>query len=102
MTVSLKTQRKINNLFKTNPEFRERLFVCDAAAIREVGGLSQSKVEPEDIIEAYESNDKDTMNYLYKQAKRLVELKELYNDLCIEFYEKIEGNVEDNDSSISK
>ena len=35
---------------------------------------------------AFESNNLDTMNYLYNQSKRLVELQELYKELRYDFY----------------
>ena len=53
MGVSKETQKNINLLFKTNPEMKEKLYGCD----------------PEDVVVAYESGDKDAMNYLYQQTK---------------------------------
>ena len=38
-------------------------------------------VEPEDVIEAYESNN---MDYLYNQAKKMVELQKIYKELLLE------------------
>ena len=65
-------------------EMIEKLYNCDAEAIREIGSLSQRGINPDDVITAYESSDQDTMDYLYQQAKRLVGLQELYKDLCFE------------------
>ena len=97
MSVSKETQAKINLLFKTNPEMRDRLYNCDAEAIREIGSLSQRGINPDDVVVAYESGNQDTMNYLYQQAKRLVGLQELYKDLCFEYYKKknTSGHLED-------
>ena len=98
MSVSKETQEKINLLFKTNPEMIDRLYNCDAEAIREIGNLSQRGINPDDVVVAYESGDEDAMNYLYQQAKRLVVLKELYKDLCFEYYKKTKdasGHLED-------
>lgn len=98
MSASKETQEKINLLFKTNPEMRDRLYNCDAEAIREIGSLSQRGINPDDVVVAYESGDQDTMNYLYQQAKRLVGLQELYKDLCFEYYKKkkdTSGHLED-------
>ena len=67
---------------------RDRLYNCDAEAIREIGSLSQRGINPDDVVVAYESGNQDTMNYLYQQAKRLVGLQELYKDLCFECYKK--------------
>ena len=86
MGISKETQDKINLLFKTNSEMKEKLLRCDADAIREVGSLSQKGMNPDDIIAAYESGDPETMKYLYLQAKRLVGLQELYKELCFEYY----------------
>lgn len=105
MSISKEKQERINFLFKTNPEMIEKLYECDAEAIREVGSLSQGGIDPEDVIVAYESGDPDTMNYLYQQAKRLVELQELYKELCFEFYKKTKDNskgVEQHSSSHSR
>lgn len=67
---------------------KEKLLQCDADAIREVGSLSQRGMNPDDIIAAYESEDPETMKYLYLQAKRLVGLQELYKELSFEYYKK--------------
>ena len=72
----------------------KKLYDCDADAIREIGSLSQRGISPEDIIVAYESRDSSTINYLYHQAKRLVELQELYKDLCIEYYNKTKDTTD--------
>ena len=97
MSISKETKERINFLFKTNSEMMEKLCKCDAEAIREIGSLSQKGINPDDVIVAYESGDPSTMNYLYQQAKRLVELQELYKELCFEYYNKtkdITGHVE--------
>jgi hypothetical protein len=88
MSISKETQEKINLLFKNNPEMIGKLYKCDAKAIREIGSVSQKGINPDDIIVAYESGNQSTMAYLYKQAKRLVELQELYKELCFEYYNK--------------
>ena len=97
MSISKETQERINLLFKTNPEMIEKLYKCDAKAIREIGSLSQRGINPADVVVAYESGEPNTMNYLYQQAKRLVGLQELYKELCFEYYKKTKetsGNVE--------
>ena len=86
MNTSKELQEKINLLFKNNDELRERLLAGDANAIREIGLMSQKGMNPEDIVDAYESNDSETMKYLYEKAKKLVELQKLYKDLCLEYY----------------
>ena len=96
MSISKETQERINLIFKTTPEMIEKLYKCDAEAIREIGSLSQRGINPNDVIVAYESGDPSTMNYLYQQAKRLVGLQELYKELCFEYLrkQKTSRNVE--------
>ena len=102
MELSKETQEKINFLFKTNPEMAEKLYRCDANAIREIGSLSQKGINPDDVIVAYESSDPNTMNYLYQQAKRLVVLQELYKELCFEYYKKPKDTLENIEHSSSQ
>ena len=92
MNISKELQEKINLLFKNNEDLREKLLVGDANAIREIGSISQKGMNPEDIVDAYESNDSETMKYLYKKAKKLVELQKLYKDLCLEYYNELNGS----------
>lgn len=94
MGISKEIQERINLLFKTNSEMKEKLYKCDPEAIREIGMLSQRGINPDDVIAAYESGDSSTMNYLYQQAKRLVELQKLYKELCFEYYKKIKDTPE--------
>ena len=102
MGISKEIQERINLLFKTNSEIKEKLYKCDAEAIREIGMLSQKGINPDDVIAAYESDDTSTMNYLYQQAKRLVGLQELYKELCFEYYKKIKATPEDVENSNSQ
>lgn len=89
MVFSIKTQKKIKKLFKNDSEIIEQLLSGNAEVIskatRKIGGISQEGIDPEDVVVAFESNDSDTMNYLYNQSKRLIELQELYQELCSEF-----------------
>lgn len=94
MGISKEIQERINLLFKTNSEMKEKLYKCDAEAIREIGILSQKGINPDDVIAAYESGDPSTMNYLYQQAKKMVGLQELYKELCFEYYKKIKATPE--------
>lgn len=91
MNISKETQERINLLFKTKPEMLEKLYNCDAEEIGKIGRLSQRGINPDDVIVAYESGDPSTMDYLYQQAKRLVELQQLYKELCFVYYEKTKG-----------
>ena len=87
MSFSLETTEKIKILFKNNIQMRDRLLVCDADAIREVGSIAQRGLEPEDVVAAFDSNNPETMDYLYKQARRALELKALYKQMCLEYYQ---------------
>ena len=89
MEISKETQEKIDFLFKKNPLMKEKLLNCDPNAIREIGSISQRGMNPDDIIAAYESNDPNTMEYLYNQAQKMVKLKELYRELCLEYCKKV-------------
>ena len=40
------------------------------------------------VVEAYESNSDETKEYLYKKAKKMIELQELYRELCLEYYKE--------------
>ena len=102
MSISKEIQERINLLFKTNSEMKEKLYKCDAGAIREIGRLSQRGINPDDVIAAYESGDPSTMNYLYQQAKRLIELQKLYKELCFEYYKKIKATPEAVENSNSQ
>lgn len=86
MNITKQLQEKINLLLKNNDELRERLLEGDANAISEIGAISQKGINPEDVIQAYESNDSDTMEYLYKKAQKLIELQKLYRELYLEYY----------------
>mgnify|MGYP003292326837 CR=1 FL=1 len=96
MNISKELQEKINLLFKNNEELRVSLLEGDANAIRQIGSISQKGMNPEDIVVAYESNDSETMKYLYEKAKKLIELQKVYKDLCLEYYNKSKrsGNEE--------
>ena len=94
MSISKKTQESINSLFETTPEMVEKLYKCDAEAIRKIGSISQRGINPDDVVVTYESGDPSAMNNLYQQAKRLVGLQELYKELCFEYYKKTKTTSE--------
>ena len=102
MSISKKTQESINSLFKTNPGMIEKLYKCDPDAIRQIGSISQKGISPDDVVVAYESGDSSTMSYLYRQAKRLVKLQELYKELCFEYYKKTKDTPENIEHSSSQ
>lgn len=82
-------QTKIRTLFKNDKKTMELLLNCDPITIRNIGSISQERIDPQDVVDAFESNDQDTMNYLYNKAKRMLELHELYQELCNIYYETV-------------
>ena len=94
MKASKEIQERINLLFKNNKELREKLLAGDANAIREIGSISQQGINPEDVVAAYESDDSETMKYLYSKSQKLIELQKLYRDLCLEYYKSKNDNGE--------
>ena len=85
MKLSKELQETINVLFENDEEIKEKLLSGDADTIRKIGSASQTRMNPEDIVAAYESNDSEMMENVYKEAKKLVELQKLYKALCIEY-----------------
>ena len=77
MTWNVNTDKKINELFKKNNEFRKRLLSHDADAIRELATYDKG-FSCEEIIYAYEN---DSLDYIYAQAKRKLEITKLYFEL---------------------
>ena len=72
-------KEKIEEIIKNNTDLKNKILSGDGDAIRQIGIEAQKRIYPEDIVKAYESNNID---YLYKQAKKLVTMKEMYLELC--------------------
>ena len=85
MNLSKELQETINELFENNEEIKGKLLSGDVDTIRKIGSVSQKGMEPDEIVNAYESNDSEMMENVYKKAKKLVELQKLYKDLCLEY-----------------
>lgn len=85
MIFTVRAQNKIKILFKNDKVMMERLLAWDANAVRELGCLSQRGIEPENVVEAINSGNIETLNYLKKQAEKMIEYKRLYKRLCLEF-----------------
>lgn len=83
MELSNELVLKIDRLLKNNDELKKRIKSGDSGAIQEIGYISQQRIEPKYIVECYEN---DTIDNLYKKAKQLMELQELYNELCDMYY----------------
>ena len=93
MFFSEELQNKIKILLKDDDELREKLLLGDADAIKEIGRISQRRVNPEDIVLAFESDEPLAINNLYNQAKWLCDLNKLYIELCLE-YSKYASNIQ--------
>ena len=79
MKVPKELQEQIENLFKNNEDIKEKLLNGDTATIQQIGLFSRNAIKPSEIIDAYENNSVDT---LYKKAKHLVKMQELYCEMC--------------------
>ena len=79
MQVSEELKQKVEKYYKNNIELKNKLLSGDAEAIRQMGIWAQKGISPEDVVEVYET---DNIDYLYRQAKKKMELREVYNELC--------------------
>lgn len=85
MEISEELQEKIESLFKNNKELRDKLLAGDPDAISYIGEAGQTRFDPADIVASWES---DTIEYLYKKAKKMIEVRELYEALCTAYYKE--------------
>ena len=83
MKISYELKEKIERVLKNNGDMRDKLLSGNRDAIKKIGIISKQGIDPEDVVESYENN---TVDYLYKKAKQLVELHEIYEELCYEAY----------------
>ena len=79
MHFSEELQSKIKKMFDNDEELRNKLLEGDTDSIKKLASL---RIMPEEIVEAYESDDSETMKKLYIKAKRMFELQKLYKELC--------------------
>ena len=79
MRISEELSEKINILISNDDKLKEKLLVGDADAIQRIGIMSDRRISSEDIVEAYENNNIDE---LYEKAKKTVELRKVYKELC--------------------
>lgn len=77
--ISDELKKKIEVNFKDANNFRVKLLSGDVDAIHKLAIISHQRIKPEDIIEAYES---DNMDMLYSHAKKMVHMQEIYKELC--------------------
>lgn len=84
MKIPKEVKEKIKELFKDNEEFRDKLLLGDPNAIRMLIPR-RAGIDPIKVVKAVESNDINAMRQLYREAKRMVELQELYQKLCLAY-----------------
>ena len=94
MNISEELKEKINILFKNNEEVRNKLLAGDVNTISEIGEISQKGINPEEIVNAYKSNDSASMETIYDKAQKLIELQKLYKELYIEYYTQAKRETE--------
>lgn len=74
-------------LSENHSELKQKIFSGDAEAIEQFGYISHQKINPSDIVEAYENNNID---FIYRYSKKLLKMQELYIRLCDEYSKKDE------------
>ena len=79
MELSHDLKYRIDIYLKGHDELIRRIYKGEGSAIAEINTLAtKEKITPEGIVESYENN---SIEYLYRKAKYIVELKKLYHDL---------------------
>ncbi len=81
-SISTGLKAEIEKYFTGDTDLKNKLLSGDAEAIKKVGIKSKIGVSPEDIVKAYEQKD---MEAIYKRAKKIMKLKEIYEKLCKEY-----------------
>ena len=83
-------RKKIEETFKSDEKLRKGLLSLNPEAIQDVAIMGQKKIDPEDVIYAYEN---EGLEYLYEKAKKLMEMQKIYEELCESYFKK---NLKDN------
>lgn len=84
--ISDELKEKIEMNVKYDIDLKNKLLSGDGNAIKQIGIESQKRINPVDVVEAYESNN---MEYLYNLAKKRLVLNEIYNELCNAYASKM-------------
>ena len=79
MKVPKEIEEKIRTIFKYNEELKNQLLNGDESAIQQLAIISGMGFDSKDIVESF---DCGTEQYLYKKAKEMLQIRELYRDLC--------------------
>ena len=91
MKLSDELIQKINKVLINYEALKEKILSGDIDSIRTLGHISQQGLTPESIIKFYESGQ---TAQLYKYAQHLIEMKQLYYELCNACYEQTKNNQE--------
>ena len=78
MQLPKELEEKIKTLFVDDAELRMRLLKGEAEAIQQLAMIT-GKIDPIEIVKSYENN---TMDFLYQKAKKLIQIRDLYVELC--------------------
>jgi hypothetical protein len=93
LILSQELQNKIKRLLNTDEDLKQKLLKGDVDSIRQISSISQKGINPKAVIEAYESN---SIEEIYKEAQKLLELQQLYKELCFEYYKEVtKGNIQE-------
>lgn len=92
MNISNELKEKVERLLRNNEELKRGALEGNADAIRKIGNLSQNGIQAKEITEAYENN---TIEQLYKKAKNILELQDVYEKLCDAYYNREEDENEE-------
>ena len=94
MNFSEELKAKIRILFENNEDVKEKLLAENPDTIREIGFMSQRRIEPQEIVKAYESGNKNEIEELYKKAKMMIEIQKLYRELCLAYGKESNVNTD--------
>ena len=83
MAYSKELKDKINILLSGNDELRNRILNNDAKAISELVTLYSRGISASDVVKACEEGK---VEELYKRAKKMAGIEELYKKLSEEYY----------------
>ena len=86
LLLSQELQNKIKRLLNTDEDLKQKLLKGDVDSIKLIPSISQKGINPKDVVEAFESNRSEE---IYKEAQRLLELQQLYKDLCFEYSKEV-------------
>jgi hypothetical protein len=94
MDFSEELKTKIRILFENNKKVREELLAGNPDTIREIGSISQKRIEPAEVVKAYESGNKNEIEELYKKSKMMIEVQKLYRELCLAYGKESNVNTD--------